>query len=74
MILINEAKPLDLKCFAVFLILSSLIGVFGLIRQNKNLSRAAYVTFGVMLFGFPVGTILGIFGIKWMNSILPKLQ
>jgi hypothetical protein len=71
---LNESKPIDLKGFSIGLASISLIGLFGLISRRKRFAWCAYVTFGILLIGFPIGTVLGIFGIKWMKEIFPGLE
>lgn len=73
-ILLDGDKTWDLKLFAASLSLFSWIGLIGLILRTKKYAWAAYVTFGVMLLGFPVGTVLGVYGMKWMQEIYPKFK
>lgn len=74
LIVLDGDKTWDLKLFAASLALFSWIGLIGLILRTKKYAWAAYVTFGVMLLGFPIGTILGVYGMKWMQAIYPKLK
>ncbi len=71
-IALDGSKTWDLKLFAACIALFSWIGLIGLILRTRQYAWAAYVTFGVMLLGFPIGTILGVYGMKWMQNIYPK--
>ena len=73
-IVFDDGNQFDFKIFSVGLALVTWVGLVGLIRRSKRFAWGAYVTCGLLLLGFPLGTVLGVFGIKAMNIIYPTFK
>lgn len=66
--------PLDLIIFAACVVIVSWMGLIGIIRRKKNLAWGAYVTFSILLIGIPIGTLIGIYGIIFLNRLFRDLK